>query len=477
MTRAIGLNLAALVAVLILPTSVMAAKADRGTETSTQLWCPDLRSGGDSAYVSAWFSDRGEAFADLAYWAEPAEPGTSSMTWAGWSNDTLMSDGGASLEITFGVFGFNEGDVDDPSDLVFIGDGTLTATLTPEGDAQTERFTDQSGNHQFRSIGTFQGYEVSGTLELPTGISFPLAGCEAFRQTSDWFSNNPTSSVSHSNELTVTCGWSTDDGNVGLYASRTALGTKADLWVETADTFLYGSGSVSLSRSAFNATFDLYSKSDDGSGPAGTASASAALTSLDRVSQSEEFGGSRFSIKGVLLGVAGTLTIETGNGPRTFDMDAASCQAGSVRFSQLPGRPERPEPVDNDTPDTALALKLGDKVLLNTTGAADAPEAPCLMDDAEGGTFEGPITNTVWWRIEGTGSPITVDTAGSSFDTMVAVYVVEGSAVGGSIGCVDDVAEGVEARVTFDTASDASYFVQTGGFDGSKGDLNVLVYE
>jgi len=60
---------------------------------------------------------------------------------------------------------------------------------------------------------------------------------------------------------------------------------------------------------------------------------------------------------------------------------------------------------------------------------------------------------------------------------MVAVYVVDGTSVGASIGCVDDVDEDVEARITFDTALDASYLVQTGGFDGSTGDLNVLVYE
>ena len=58
---------------------------------------------------------------------------------------------------------------------------------------------------------------------------------------------------------------------------------------------------------------------------------------------------------------------------------------------------------------------------------------------------------------------------------MVAVYVADGDAVGASVGCVDDVDEGLEARITFETAVDASYFVQTGGFGGSTGDLSVLV--
>ena len=54
---------------------------------------------------------------------------------------------------------------------------------------------------------------------------------------------------------------------------------------------------------------------------------------------------------------------------------------------------------------------------------------------------------------------------------MVAVYVVEDGAVGAQIVCVDDVDESLQALVTFETAGDASYFVQTGGFGGDTGDL------
>jgi hypothetical protein len=476
MPRAAGLVLVALVAALVLPTSVMAAKADRYTDTSTQLWCSQLRSDAGTAYVSAWHSDRGETFADLGFWAAPATRETSPVTWAGWSNAALMSTDGSTLAITFGVYGLNEGDVDDPSDLVLIGDGTLTALLTPVGDAETFGGNDQYGNHHFRSSSSYQAYEVSGSLELPTGISFDLADCQAFRTTDEWFNNNPANSVSRASELQVSCVWSTKDGSVGLVASETAIGTKADLWVETTDNFIFGSGSVSLSRSAFEATFDLHPKWDE-SESAGTATASAALTELDRVSQSEVFGDSRFTVKGLLLGVAGSLTVETTGGTTSLDMDDTSCQAGDVRFSEFPSRPERPEPVANDTPDTAIPVKLFDKLFVSTAGTDKAPEAACLLDDGEGGTFEGDMTNTVWWRLEGTGSSITIDTGGSTFDTMVAVYLVEDGVVGAQVGCVDDVGESLQALITFDTAGDASYLVQTGGFGGETGDLALVIYE
>ena len=237
------------------------------------------------AYVNAWLSDSGETFADLGFWAAPATRATSPVTWAGWSNATLMSIDGSTLEITFGVYGFTDGDFEEPSALVFIGDGTLAALLTPAGDPETFRGNDQYGNHHFRSSGSCQRYEVAGSLALPTGISFDLAGCETFRMTDEWFNNNPANSVSHSSELQLSCGWSTEDGYVGLFASETDFGTRADLWVETGDNFLYGGGSVSLSRSTFDATFDLYPKWDEAVPPA-TASASAVLTTLDRISES-----------------------------------------------------------------------------------------------------------------------------------------------------------------------------------------------
>ena len=57
MRRASGSVLVALVVALILPTSVLAAKAERQTDTSLQLWCGDLQSEAGSAYVNAWIGD------------------------------------------------------------------------------------------------------------------------------------------------------------------------------------------------------------------------------------------------------------------------------------------------------------------------------------------------------------------------------------------------------------------------------------
>ena len=473
MPRAAGSILVAILVALMIPTTVLAARAEHTTDASLQVWCGELQSDTGSAYVNAWLSDTGETYADLGFWAAPAKLGEDPVTWAGWSNEALASVGDSTLEITFGVYVPADNEEHEP---VFVGEATFSATLAAAGAAETFRYNDQYGNAHSRSSGSVQRYDVSGSLSMPDDITFDLGSCEIIRITQDWFSNTPTKSVSHSDQLDLSCGWETEDGYAALFAVTYDAATGANVWISSGGSFLIGGGDATLSSSSLEASFNLY-PGWDAEEPVGTASASATLTRLERVSDSQVFGDSRFTFKGARLGVSGNLTIETPAGTTSFPMDDASCQASDVRISELPARHERAEPVENDTPDTALPIKLGDKVLVNTTGAEDAPEAACLMDDGEGGTFEAPITNTVWWRIEGAGSPITVDTGGSSFDTMVAVYVVDGSDVGAAVGCVDDVDEGVEARITFDTASDASYFVQTGGFDGSTGDLNVLVYE
>jgi hypothetical protein len=477
MPRAAGSILVALVAALIIPVPVLAERAERYTSSFTQFLCGDLQSDAGSAYVTAWLSDGEESFADLGFWAAPAQPGESPVTWGGWSNDTHLNADGSAIEGTFDVYGFAEGEVDDPSDLIFIGEGTLTATLTPSGDPETWRFRDQLGNHHATSSGSSQALAVSGTLSLPNDVSFDLGNCEAFRSTESWFSNSPARSVEHSTDFRLSCSWESDNGYVALFASDSEFGPTADLFVRTADGFVYSAGVATLSRSSFAATFELIPEWDDEGVPIGSASASATLTVQDRISHSEPSPEGRVTLKGVQLGVDGSMALDVEGQTTTLAMDDASCQAADVRYAQLPGRPPSVEPVPNDTPETATPLKLYDKLIVSTAGAEDAPEAPCLLDDGEGGTFEGNLTHTVWWRIEGTGGSITVDTGGSVFDTMVAVYLVEDGVVGAQVGCVDDVGENLQALITFETAADASYLVQTGGFGGETGDLALAIYE
>ena len=107
----------------------------------------------------------------------------------------------------------------------------------------------------------------------------------------------------------------------------------------------------------------------------------------------------------------------------------------------------------------------------------------CLtFEDPPGEIFEIPVGNTVWFQIQGTGSDVTVDTAGSDFDTVAAAYVSDGSGGFTEVACVDDVpldpfGRTLQAAITFPTEIGTTYYVQIGGFPSltSYGNLRVAV--
>jgi hypothetical protein len=84
------------------------------------------------------------------------------------------------------------------------------------------------------------------------------------------------------------------------------------------------------------------------------------------------------------------------------------------------------------------------------------------------------MTRTAWWRIIGTGQPITLDTAGSTFNTVVAVYANNGGAPapGNRRICNDNVDDGIfptTSRATFASVRGTSYLVQVGVNGGAAG--------
>ena len=94
------------------------------------------------------------------------------------------------------------------------------------------------------------------------------------------------------------------------------------------------------------------------------------------------------------------------------------------RYASRAARSRLATPPANDLPSGAREVSVGTKLNQQTTNAAlDMEEPTCLTEEDEEGN-EVPLTilRTVWFSLEGTGSPVTIDTAGSGFDTVVAVY-------------------------------------------------------
>jgi hypothetical protein len=131
-------------------------------------------------------------------------------------------------------------------------------------------------------------------------------------------------------------------------------------------------------------------------------------------------------------------------------------------------------------------VSIGTKLSQQTGNAAlDMEEPTCLVEeDEEGNEVPIPILRTVWFSLAGTGEEVTIDTAGSGFDTVIAVYTV---AADGSLdlvdgACGDDVplepvGRSLQAAVTFEAADGTTYLIQVGGFpdDDNWGTLRLSV--
>lgn len=94
------------------------------------------------------------------------------------------------------------------------------------------------------------------------------------------------------------------------------------------------------------------------------------------------------------------------------------------------------------------------------TGEGDHPSA------------SGP--NSVWWEwIAPSAGSYTISTAGSNFDTTLAIY--QGSSLSGLslLGSNDDAENGLQSTVTFAATANSSYQIRVAGYQNSTGNINL----
>jgi len=183
------------------------------------------------------------------------------------------------------------------------------------------------------------------------------------------------------------------------------------------------------------------------------------------------------------LAADGTLTFDIDVDP--FVMDAEHCRANTFDSHSQGNVPSGPKPAAapaNDAPDGAVRLKAGARATLLTGGTVIDAEVPNLT--CPEGQFDA-MGHTVWYTIVGTGSPVTIDTSGSDFDTVVAAYSAGDEGLT-EVACIDDVdfvpiGGSYQAILTFDTEPGVEYFVQVGGImnpfsgDVQSGRLRLVV--
>lgn len=97
------------------------------------------------------------------------------------------------------------------------------------------------------------------------------------------------------------------------------------------------------------------------------------------------------------------------------------------------------------------------------------------------GLIGNPGGNDVWWRyVAGATGTATLDTCGSTFDTLLSVRDVCG---GAEVACNDDQLEGgcsrpppvLQSRVQLDVVEGTSYFVRVAGWGGDRGAITLNI--
>jgi hypothetical protein len=469
---------ASLALVVALPATASAARPTRFTDHAVNLFCEGItaQTGGGFAFFSANVSDEFGSDAFVDYWTTSEPIGA----------PALFRDGEQPAEVTW------DGSVLQGSIPLLDGNGdpaapaTFSAMLTPAGDPIPFDDSFKNGNRQSRFTGVSQPMDPEGTLTVG-GSTFSLGACFADETTVTVFETNPTASVFHFSSRSTDCQLSNANGDTGfLFADLNESGAFFDVAAFPADGSpaigAFGEGAVI--DGVLDATFDIFQRED------GTPVAGGGALHLEIVGTGEPFdyliknATFRVAVRGVTLDLEGTLRI----GDIVFDLGA--CIGADARGKEINTFPRGPKPggkvPSNDLPSGAKLLTVGSRTSVQTKGASPDREAPfeCLTFDDEGGVFEVPVGHTVWYRIVGTGDPVTVDTAGSDFDTVIAVYTADGA--GGFTpvpdACVDDVAvepigATLQAAVTFDTVAGTTYYIQIGGFPESfpYGNLRVAV--
>jgi hypothetical protein len=450
---------------LVLPTSAQAGSLTRESDTRVNLFCEDATAGNAHLFLFAETSDTFGSFTDLAIWSGSlsGEPDLFGDTSSIVLTPTRGSGSVALLE--------PDGDP--------AGTATLAVTFAPSGPPEPYEFTEENGNHTFHIEGVFQPLSVTGTLMVNQAHgpdpTFALGSCSAGIDTFTLTSTNPTSFVSHDQQINLNCSWQLDDGFVELFAVSDRFGTFSDLFIVDRRNDYSGFAEPVLSATSFVADYDVVE--GESGDPAGTASAAATLTRTDeRISIRDRSGNFKFNASGWVLAVDGSLTIDAGRVSTTLPMDDSSCEASDVRVSEIVGKVSGPK-LKNDAPAGAIPLGIGDTVEVRTGGTAFDAEEACTVD-FDGDVEELPFAHTAWWTFTGTGGDVTIDSAGSDFDTIIGVYILDAGSFE-QVGCVDDVFDpdteegSLQSRVTIATIAGQTYYVQAGGFGDSAGTLRL----
>ena len=375
------------------------------------------------------------------------------------------------------------GDGDPPAAEVY---GTASFALRVAADGEptetTERYHD--GNTAGRLFVERQPMVVTaGTVGVTpvdgAELAFDPTGCTGSSNTGVGFVTQPDTSVTRpAGQVDAVCQATNEDGvlNVDLDSH----GDGADVWLsaiphEGPAVFGVAQPEWSGLPQPMQASAQMALWTGEDVVDAGIATIDLTTRKTGQTRYSMVFQGGRDTVATTFFALEGTVAVD-GFAPFVLSECEGLAQTALNRRSSPSGSGSNGPAPGNDDLSSAAPLEIGAPGRNVQTGStAEATELPMSCPDEWSGGFVG---HTVWYAVTGTGEPVTVSPAGSSFNTVVAAYAADGSDGLVEVGCADDLvgdphAATTQASVTFDTQAGRTYYVQIGGFANQTGRLKV----
>jgi hypothetical protein len=436
----------------LIPATVSAGRVDKSLDHYAFFGCDAPIEGG---FVSTFIehSTLGEfSFATLNVWLDGDEPFVDDPTIFGSTDAFDLTDDGTTIEVNATIPTF---DLEENPE----GGADLTITVARTGD--TRLILPEAGKTNFndKTNGVEEQLEGSGSLTWDEA-EFALPECFGVVGDVDIFRTNPHGFTSANTGVSINCEWDSDPVFAGFFITDDGFGYFADAFLQTEQVSLFTLSAPpgSVTESDLDATFEL----ENGESAVATATFTPVGSPVDSTHV-----GANFHTKVTEQSLAPDGSIEYSTGD-TFPIDDEHCDAVAFESHTTASQPSGPKArraPANDSPDDAIALKPGSRLNTSNVGATPDPEFP--IDTCPQGIFDG-FGRTLWYTIEGTGGPVTIDTAGSGIDTLIGIYVPTDGGFE-EIACIDDVeSEPVgstfQAALTIDTEEGVTYYVQIGGF-------------
>lgn len=460
------------VAATLVLTLGLPAGADRPAEEVTESLFFQCEISGELGvgFVSVEVFD-GFAFGDAAIWSPGSDPFEGQPDLISIPEEAEASLQGDEVTATLLMMNTDDDTTDGTLHLV----GSIGDQIGQE--SFQDRFRD--GNRWVEIDETHTSFEATGVVDLD-GNEFGTS-CFANHAHTIFYSTNPHALRLDFEDAFLSCSAmaASDDSTLFLFAGEFEGGAFLDMQVFPPGTNpeedvpeLFGFADMNSLGDAENLTVPLFAPFD-GEEPVDQALVEMTVTEGDVVDSDIVFQNARVKELATELLVTGTVSLGDG---RIFDLDDCSGARFEVKgiFTNPAGPKAKGKAPANDAPSGAEALEANDRINQHTRATTFEPEGACLVAFPDEEPFN-PMGKTVWYSIEGTGDTVTLDTAGSDFDTVVAVYEADGDLTD-PLECVDDVADGsftLQARVAWDTEPGTSYLVQVGGFGGEHGLLKV----